>query len=90
MRRFTLFLVVLLTGCAVSMDQVNRQVGEDQPLAYREGYVDGCNSGYVAAGHPYRKFSKSVTRYTSDVLYRQGWDDGKTVCKGKYDAIGRR
>jgi len=82
-------LVAAISGCATSMKQVERQVGAHQPLAYKQGYKDGCDSGYVAAGHPYYKFAKDVTRYGKDELYKQGWDDGFRVCKGEYESIGR-
>ena len=80
-------LLIWLTGCATSMDRVNREVGEHQPISYREGYQHGCNSGYVAAGHPYYKFEKNVNRHLNDALYRSGWDDGFAVCKGKYESF---
>jgi hypothetical protein len=88
--KFSIFLVaVLLSGCATNMQQVDREIGAGQPPAYKDGYMGGCNSGYVAAGHPYYKFNKDVARYGSDNIYKQGWDDGFVVCKGKYDAIGQ-
>lgn len=69
------------------MRAVERQVGEGQPLLYKQGYGAGCDSGYVAAGHPYYKFSKDVASYSKNSLYKQGWDDGFAVCKGQYDSI---
>ena len=89
MKKAAYFLIglVLLVGCATNMQMVDRQVGADQPPAYKEGYMAGCNSGYVAAGHPYYKFTKDVSRYQDDSLYKQGWNDGYGVCKGQYDAI---
>jgi hypothetical protein len=71
------------------MQDVERQVGKHQPLEYKQGYLDGCNSGYVAAGHPYYRFSKDVSRFSGDDLYGQGWTDGYGVCKGSYESIGR-
>jgi hypothetical protein len=59
------------------------------PQAYREGYADGCSSGYVAAGQPYMKYKKDVYRSGSDSLYREGWNDGYNTCKGKYDNVVR-
>lgn len=82
-----LIVIFWLTSCAVSMERVNREVGEHQPISYREGYMQGCSSGYVAAGHPYYRFEKDVERHLNDKLYRAGWNDGFQVCKGKYDAI---
>jgi hypothetical protein len=59
------------------------------PPSYRAGFSPGCDSGYVAAGHPYYRFNKDVTRYAGDSLYKQGWDDGFAQCKGRYEAVGR-
>lgn len=75
----------LLTACAAGTPHPTA----GQPPTYRAGYSDGCNSGYVAAGHPYYRFTKDVQTYATDPLYKQGWDDGLTVCKGEYEAIGR-
>jgi len=89
MKTFLVFMCFFLASCAADMNAVNRQVGAHQPLAYKQGYADGCDSGYVAAGHPYYKFRKDVSRFTNDELYRQGWEDGCTVCKGEYEAAQR-
>ena len=83
------WLLISLTGCVTSMDRVNREVGEHQPISYREGYQHGCNSGYVAAGHPYYRFEKDMDRHLNNELYRSGWNDGFLVCKGKYESIQR-
>jgi hypothetical protein len=58
-------------------------------MAWREGYADGCNRGYVAAGHPYYRYAKDVERGQIDALYAEGWRDGFQVCKSRYDAIGQ-
>lgn len=76
-------------GCATSMQDADRAVGANQPVEYRMGYADGCDSGYVAAGHPYYKFRKNTAHYMADPLYKQGWDDGMTVCKSGYESIRR-
>ena len=82
-------IMMALSGCAMDMNQVDREIGSGRPDGYRYGYADGCNSGNVAAGHPYYRFSKDIQSYSSDDLYRQGWNDGFSTCKGKYEAIGR-
>jgi hypothetical protein len=46
------------------------------PLAYRQGYADGCNS-VGAVEH------KDAVRYKSDGQYRTGWQDGVFLCKKK-------
>jgi hypothetical protein len=89
MRNIVLLFAFALFGCATDMQRVEREVGAGQPLQYKEGYMSGCDSGYVAAGHPYYRFSKDVIRYGNDTLYKQGWDDGFSVCKGGYEAVGR-
>lgn len=89
MKKTTTLLLFLISGCATDMQRVDREIGSNQPPSYKQGYADGCDSGYVAAGHPYYRFKKDVIRFTSDNIYKQGWDDGFSVCKGKYDAIGR-
>lgn len=85
MKSFTLCaLLLLLTACAV-----RQHPAAGQPPEYQTGYSDGCSSGYVAAGHPYYRFTKDTSRYGSAPLYKQGWDDGQMTCKGEYEAIGR-
>jgi hypothetical protein len=89
MFRYTAVVALLtLTGCVTSGAQVDSAVGAGQPQEYKQGYAAGCNSGYVAAGHPYYKFTKDVEAYAANGLYKQGWDDGKDVCKSKYESIG--
>jgi hypothetical protein len=46
------------------------------PLAYRQGYADGCNS-VGAIEH------KDAVRFKSDGQYRTGWQDGVFLCKKK-------
>lgn len=87
MRVCCVLLALALSACATDSAKVDREVGAHQPPAYKEGYGSGCDSGYVAAGHPYYKFRKDVSKYASDPLYKQGWDDGMTVCKTSYQSI---
>jgi hypothetical protein len=46
------------------------------PLAYRQGYADGCAS---ATGTE----RKDATRFGADPNYRTGWQDGLALCKKK-------
>ena len=80
-------LIMITSGCA-PVDAVTRRNTAGQPPAYVDGYSDGCGSGYVAAGHPYAKAAKNVTRFLADPVYKTGWDDGFATCKGQYDSIG--
>ncbi len=46
------------------------------PLAYRQGYADGCAS--VGATE-----QKDAARFKNDGQYRTGWQDGVYLCKKK-------
>ena len=46
------------------------------PLAYRQGYTDGCAS--VGATE-----QKDAARFKNDGQYRTGWQDGVFLCKKK-------
>jgi hypothetical protein len=46
------------------------------PLAYRQGYADGCAS--VGATE-----QKDAARFKNDSQYRTGWQDGVYLCKKK-------
>lgn len=83
-----LFCAVILIGCATSPTVVDRYAA-GQPQEYREGFQAGYDSGNAVIGRLFYKFNKDVRRYTSDELYRAGWDDGFNVCKGNDEALGR-
>jgi hypothetical protein len=76
-----------MAACVTTPQQTERMVGANQPTEYKEGFKDGCDSGYSAAGHVYYRFTKNVSRYALDELYKQGWDDGCMTCKGQYQSI---
>jgi hypothetical protein len=44
------------------------------PLAYRQGYADGCGS----ASGPERK---DAARFAAEPNYRTGWQDGVALCR---------
>jgi len=44
------------------------------PLAFRQGYADGCDS--IGAGR-----RRDESRYRSDMDYLMGWNDGYAVCR---------
>ena len=43
------------------------------PLAYRQGYADGCASSTAVE-------RKDASRFASDGNYRTGWTDGRALC----------
>ena len=71
------------------MNRVNNTVGAHQPIEYRQGFADGSDSGYAAAGNPYYSYNKDAKRYLNDDLYHTGWDDGFTYQKSKCESARR-
>jgi hypothetical protein len=74
--------IVCLVGCATK-EMYNPVM--HMPVAYQDGYLAGCDCGFVAAGHPFFSFKKDAYRYLADSLYKQGWDDGFNVCKTQHE-----
>lgn len=90
-----IFLGLSVSGCATyvlapdgtrttSIEHVNDRVGISQPISYRVGYMDGCNSGRLSAGDSSFTFKKDTERTSVDDLYKHGWDDGFSQCKVAY------
>lgn len=46
------------------------------PLAFRQGYADGCAS---SSGRQ----QQDLKRFAGDTDYRQGWQDGLAICRKK-------
>lgn len=44
-------------------------------LAFRQGYVQGCDSAKADTKH------RDEGRYKSDLDYSMGWNDGYSVCR---------
>ena len=91
MRSFHLLVVisclVLLSGCATQKEIMIKQ---GYPLAYAEGFDDGCHSGKKAGGSYFDQFKKDVNRFESDNKYAQGWSDGFRQCESEQEAIQRQ
>lgn len=92
---FAGLMLLGFTGCATygygpavagytSLDEVNRAVGDHQPVEYRVGYMEGCDSGHVSAGKAGFTFKKDQARFEKDALYQRGWEDGYVRCKDRY------
>jgi hypothetical protein len=45
-------------------------------LAFRQGYADGCAS---SGGRQ----QQDAKRFAADTEYRQGWQDGRSICQRK-------
>lgn len=85
----TLLTTGLLAGCVTNPNSPEMRMTRGQPPEYADGFRNGCDSGYVAAGHPYYRASKDVRRMLDDKLYAMGWNDGFAQCKGSYESIQR-
>lgn len=59
------------------------------PLAYVEGFDDGCHSGNKAGGSLFDQFVKDVNRFESEKQYAQGWSDGFRQCETEQEALQR-
>tara|TARA_B100000959_G_C14454711_1_gene408316 strand:+ start:92 stop:451 length:360 start_codon:yes stop_codon:yes gene_type:complete len=74
-----------LAGCVTSRTDINDMRGSNQPVEYRQGFVEGCDSGYNAAGSNSYFYRKDIDRYLNDKLYQKGWLDGLDKCRKSYD-----
>lgn len=83
-------LLIVLTGCATPAGvPSDGQAGSPAAVGtgpvnlsgyspeFKHGYADGCDS----AG-PLRAQKRNEPRYRKEAQYRQGWDDGYSVCGG--------
>jgi hypothetical protein len=87
---FFLFLVFVsssFSGCA-SHKEIMIQQG--YPLAYADGFDDGCHSGKKAGGSLFDQFKKDVNRFEKDSQYAQGWSDGFRQCETEQEALQRQ
>ena len=81
-----IFLLVL-SGCVT---QKEAMIKEGYPLAYADGFDDGCHSGNKAGGSLFDQFKKDVRRFEKDSQYAQGWSDGFRQCESQQEAIQRQ
>ena len=78
--------LLLFSGC---IDQKAAMLQQGFPLAYTEGFDDGCHSGRKAGGSLFDQFKKDVERFNSEDQYAQGWSDGFRQCETEQEAIQR-
>jgi len=77
---------MLLSGC---VSQKESMIQQGYPLAYAEGFDDGCHSGNKAGGSLFDQFKKDVRRFSNDDNYAQGWSDAFRQCESQQEAIDR-
>jgi len=73
-----------LAGCQTTYEQM---LEDGYPAEYAEGFEAGCGSGRQAAG-ALDRFRKDVTRYLTQPLYGDGWNDGYRQCQSTEQAAG--
>jgi len=79
--------IMALLGCASQSETMKAQ---GYPLAYAEGFEDGCHSGKKAGGSYFDQFKKDVRRFSDDSDYAQGWSDAFRQCETEQEALDRQ
>ncbi len=77
----------MITGCETQRESM---IKEGYPLAYANGFDDGCHSGNKAGGSLFDQFKKDVRLFGSDKKYSQGWSDGYRQCETEQEALQRQ
>ena len=65
-------------------------IKQGYPLAYADGFDDGCHSGKKAGGSMFDQFKKDVRRFENDSQYAQGWSDGFRQCETEEESSQRQ
>jgi hypothetical protein len=52
----------------------------DGPPMLRQGWHDGCDTGYHDGGSLVARTTIAWPLYDADPLYRKGWTDGRKIC----------
>ena len=78
--------LIAISGC---VSQKESMIKQGYPLAYADGFDDGCHSGNKAGGSMFDQFKKDVRRFESDSQYSQGWSDGFRQCETEQERLQR-
>ena len=80
-------IALLITGLAgpvvaCAPSGINPKIPLPGTLAFQDGYLAGCPSGFTDAGRDgyQQDYRKDAARYASEADYRQGWDQGHDAC----------
>jgi hypothetical protein len=77
-------LAGLLASCTLPMFAM-----PPGPLAYRQGYHDGCDVGYAVAGSPLYEQPSEVSPPRAGLDYDSGWSAGLYDCRSSFERIQR-
>ena len=83
----TLSSLLLASGC---ISQKEQMIKKGYPLAYADGFDDGCHSGKKAGGNMFEQFKKDVNRFSNHNIYTHGWSDGFRQCESEQESIQRQ
>jgi len=87
-RMLIIFLVAIsFSGC---ISQKETMIQQGYPLAYADGFDDGCHSGNKAGGSLFDQFKKDVNRFENNSQYAQGWSDGFRQCETEQESLQRQ
>ena len=78
--------IAILSGC---VSQKESMIQQGYPVAYADGFEDGCHSGKKAGGSMFDQFKKDVNRFEKHDKYTQGWSDGFRQCESEQEALDR-
>jgi len=81
---FILGSLLFTTGC---VSQKESMIQQGYPVAYADGFEDGCHSGKKAGGSMFDQFKKDVNRFEKHDKYTQGWSDGFRQCESEQEAL---
>jgi hypothetical protein len=85
LRLFTVLVALqLFTACSNVIIKPDMESIKDQPVAYQDGYRNGCHSGFVAGGSLVHSFTRDTQRVLEDEQYKLGWKEGYRKCKADF------
>ncbi|HUC62872.1 MAG TPA: hypothetical protein VMF53_13045 [Alphaproteobacteria bacterium] len=77
-----LALALLVASCGDDDDKkkVDVRVPPAGSAAFQQGYKAGCATGVADADHSGQRLGNTDPRYTTDLDYKKGWDQGYFAC----------
>ena len=76
--------IILSAGCGTPAPAPVPENVSGRPVAYQDGYRDGCASGKAEATRSRSGETKDIQRFQSDQNYAVGWYEGLEWCKDNY------
>lgn len=69
---------LIVSACTTSQSKEPEFNLSGYPPAFRDGYMDGCNTTRLAASA-----KRDEARFKEDSMYAAGWRDGFDICSKK-------